>query len=230
MSLCLEAIMFVRSYMTPDPLTASPDTNFPQAMNLIRRHKIRCLPVLDEGRLVGIVVHADLLSNQPSPIATLRLNETYSLLETIRMRQIMSRPVITVEGDCPLEEAARIMVENNISSLPVMDGNKLVGIITETVVFKALVELLGGEQAGFRLTLRLPERIGGLADVTGRVAASGGNILALTTSRLLDETYRMVTIKETGADRETLLASLKETGAEVLDVRESARYQPRRFG
>jgi acetoin utilization protein AcuB len=222
--------MFVRSYMTPDPLTASPDTNFPQAMNLIRRHKIRCLPVLDEGRLVGIVVHADLLSNQPSPIATLRLNETYSLLETIRMRQIMSRPVITVEGDCPLEEAARIMVENNISSLPVMDGNKLVGIITETVVFKALVELLGGEQAGFRLTLRLPERIGGLADVTGRVAASGGNILALTTSRLLDETYRMVTIKETGADRETLLASLKETGAEVLDVRESARYQPRRFG
>jgi acetoin utilization protein AcuB len=135
-----------------------------------------------------------------------------------------------VEGDCPLEEAARIMVENNISSLPVMDGNKLVGIITETVVFKTLVELLGGEQAGFRLTLRLPERIGGLADVTGRVAASGGNILALTTSRLLDETYRMVTIKETGADRETLLASLKETGAEVLDVRESARYQPRRFG
>jgi len=222
--------MFVHSYMTPDPLTASPDTNFPQAMNLIRKHKIRCLPILDEDRLVGIVVHADLLSNQPSPVANLSLSETYSFLETIRMRQIMSRPVVTVEGDCPLEEAARIMVENTISSLPVMDGDRLVGIITETDVFKTLVELLGGELAGFRLTLRLAERIGGLADVTGRVAGLGGNILALTTSRLLDENYRVVTIKETGANREALIESLRETDAEVVDVRESTRYQPRRFG
>jgi len=215
--------------MTPDPLTASPDTNFPQAMNLIRRHKVRCLPILEKDRLVGIVVHADLLSNQPSPVANLSLSETYLFLESIRMRQIMSRPVITVEGDCPLEEAARIMVENTISFLPVMDGDWLVGIITETDVFKALVELLGGAQTGFRLTLHLPERIGGLADVTGRIAASGGNILALTTSRLLDESYRIVTIKETGANREALIESLRELDVEVLDVRESTRYQPRRF-
>ena len=222
--------MFVRSYMTPDPLTASPDTNFPQAMNLIRKHKVRCLPILDSERLVGIVVYADLLSNQPSPVANLSLSETYSFLETIRMRQIMSRPVVTVEGDCPLEEAARIMVENTISSLPVMDGDRLVGIITETDVFKALVELLGGEQAGFRLTLRLPERIGGLADVTGRIAASGGNILALTTSRLLEGSYRVVTIKETGADQEAMIESLVDTGAEILDVRQSAPYAPRFLG
>jgi acetoin utilization protein AcuB len=222
--------MFVRSYMTPDPLTASPDTNFPQAMNLIRKHKVRCLPILDSDRLVGIVVHADLLSNQPSPVANLSLSETYLFLESIRMRQIMSRPVITVEGDCPLEEAARIMVENTISSLPVMDGDRLVGIITETDVFKTLVELLGGEQAGYRLTLRLPERIGGLADVTGRIAALGGNILALTTSRLLEENYRVVTVKETGADQEALLESLRETDAEALDVRQSTPYTPRRFG
>ena len=174
--------MFVKTYMTPDPVTISPDTNFPQAMDLIRKHNIRRLPVTDKGRLVGIVVHADLLSTQPSPATTLSLYEIYSLIETIRMRQIMSRPVIAVEGDCPLEEAARIMVENTISCLPVMDGDKLVGIITETDVFKALVEVLGGSEAGLRFTLRLPDRVGELASITGRIAEAGGNIIAVTTS------------------------------------------------
>src|SRR5512147_1058007 len=124
--------MFVRSYMTRNPITVSPDANFPQAISLVRKHKIRHLPVLENDRLVGIVVEKDLLSNQPSPATTLSVYEIYSLLETLRVRQIMSRPVITVEGDCPVEEAARIMLENKISCLPVMEGEKLIGIITET--------------------------------------------------------------------------------------------------
>ena len=82
--------MFVGNYMTPDPVIVSPDTNFPQAMDMIRKHNIRRLPVVDKDRLVGIVVHTDLLSNQPSPATTLSLYEIYSLIETIRMRQIMS--------------------------------------------------------------------------------------------------------------------------------------------
>ncbi len=152
--------MFVRSYMTVDPVSVSPDDNFHQAMHTLRKRGVRHLPVLEKGRLVGIVVEKDLLTNQPSPATTLSLYEIYSLLETLRVRQIMSRPVITVEGDCPLEEAARIMVEHKISCLPVMDGEKLVGIITETDVFKALVEVLGGEEQGLRFVLRVPDRVG----------------------------------------------------------------------
>ena len=145
--------MFVKNFMTYNPVVISPDDNFPQAMNVIRKRKIRHLPVIERDKLVGIVVEKDLLSNQPSPATTLSLYEIYSLLETLRIRQIMSRPVITVAGDCPLEEAARIMVENKISCLPVMEGDKLVGIITETDVFKVLVEVLGGKEDGVRLTL-----------------------------------------------------------------------------
>jgi acetoin utilization protein AcuB len=222
--------MFVRNYMSPNPTTVEPDISFPEAMGILRRKKIRRLPVVEHDRLIGIVVEEDLLSNQPSPATTLSIHEMYALLERLRVRQIMSRPVITVEGVCPIEEAARIMVEHKIGCLPVMDGEKLVGIITETDIFKTLVEVLGGQETGIRLTLRLPDRVGELAKITSQIAQAGGNIIAVTTSRRLDDEQREVTVKESGADQDTLMDLLRESHAVVLDMRPSAKYQPRLFG
>ncbi len=222
--------MFVRSYMTPDPIGVGPDVAFPEAMGILRRQKIRRLPVLDKGRLIGIVVEKDMLSNQPSPATTLSIHEMYALLERLRVRQIMSRPVFTVQGDCPLEEAARIMVEQKIGCLPVMDGDRLVGIITETDIFKTLVEALGGQETGTRLTLRLPDRVGELAKISSDIAQAGGNIFAVTTSRLLDGSRREVTIKETGAEADKLMQSLQGGDVTIVDVRLSSPYQPRLFG
>ncbi len=222
--------MFVRTYMTQDPVFVSPEDTFPQAMNVMRKRKIRHLPVLESGKLVGVVVEKDLLTNQPSPATTLSLYEIYSLLETLRIRKIMSAPVITVEGDCPLEEAARIMAENKISCLPVMQGEDLVGIVTETDVFKVLVEILGGKEQGLRLTLRIAERVGELARITAGIASAGGNILALTTSRVLEDGRREVTIKETGADRQEMVRFLESGDFEVLDVQPTERYQAKLFG
>jgi acetoin utilization protein AcuB len=222
--------MFVRNYMSPNPFTVEPDISYPEAMGILRRKKIRRLPVVEHDRLIGIVVEEDLLSNQPSPATTLSIHEMYALLERLRVRQIMSRPVITVEGGCPVEEAARIMVEHKIGCLPVMDGEKLIGIITETDIFKALVEVLGGQETGIRLTLRLPDRVGELARITSQIAQAGGNIIAVTTSRLLDEAQREVTVKESGADQDALMALLRESQTVVQDMRPSAKYQPRLFG
>lgn len=222
--------MFVRDYMTLNPITVTPETTFPQALNVIRKEKIRHLPVIDNGRLVGIMVEKDLLSNQPSPATTLSVYEIYALIETLHVRQMMKSPVITVEGDCPIEEAARIMVENQISCLPIMDGNALVGIITETDIFKVLVNVLGGQQRGNRLTLRLPDRIGELAAASARIAEAGGNIFAVTTARSRASNKAEVTIKETGADREMLMKWLNESGIEVVDLRASEKYPPRLFG
>jgi acetoin utilization protein AcuB len=222
--------MFVRSYMTADPVCVSPDDNFHQATHVLRKRGIRHLPVLDNGKLVGVVVEKDLLTNQPSPATTLSLYEIYSLLETLRIRQIMSRPVITVEGDCPLEEAARIMVESKVSCLPVMEGEKLVGIITETDVFKSLVEVLGGEEEGLRFIFRVPDQVGQLALVSNRIAEAGGNILAVTTSRVQEDGMRQVMIKETGARREALLRLEQGTQVEVEDIRPTSRYEPHLFG
>jgi len=111
-----------------------------------------------------------------------------------------------------------------------MEGEKLVGIITETDIFKTLVEVLGGEETGTRLILRLPERVGELARATSQIAEAGGNIIAVTTSRILEDSQREVTIKESGADPETLKNLLKSSGTIVVDLRWSAQYQPRLFG
>lgn len=222
--------MFVKTYMTTNPVFVSPDDTFHQALHILRKQGVRHLPVLERDRLVGVVVEKDLLSNQPSPATSLSLYEIYSLLETLRVRQIMSSPAITVESDCPLEEAARIMVENKISCLPVMDGDKLTGIITETDVFEALVEILGGEETGLRLILRLPDRIGMLALAANRIAEAGANILAVTNTGLLGDGFREVMIKTSGAKPEDIRKLFEGTEMIVEEIRPTTRIEPRLFG
>jgi acetoin utilization protein AcuB len=222
--------MFVKNYMTVDPVTVSPDDNFHQAMHILRKRGVRHLPVMEKERLVGIVVEKDLLSNQPSPATTLSLYEIYSLLETLRVRQMMSRPVITVDGDCPLEEAARIMVEHKISCLPVMDGETLAGIITETDVFKALVEVLGGKEESLRFTLRMPDKVGQLAMIANRIADAGGNILAVTNTGVKADGFREVMIKATGANLNAMRSLEEGTEAQIVEIRKTSSVEPRLFG
>jgi acetoin utilization protein AcuB len=222
--------MFVRDYMTRNPITVTPETTFPQAIKAIRNNKIRHLPVVEDNKLVGLIVENDLLSNQPSQATTLSVFEIYALLDSLLVSKMMSRPVITVEGDCPIEEAARIMVENKISCLPVVDGNNLVGIITETDIFKSLVMVLGGKERGLRLTLRLPDKVGELAAISAKIAESGGNIVAITSSSHgLEGGLRDVTIKEAGADQEALVSWLRSSGIQVIDICQCEKYQPKLF-
>jgi len=222
--------MFVREYMTRDPLTITPETSHPDAMNLMRKHRIRRLPVVSKGKLVGIVSEQDLLSNQPSPATSLNVYEIVDLLSRLRAQDIMVKPVLTVEGDCPMEEAACIMVSKKIGCLPVMEGDKIVGIITETDIFRAFVEVLGGKEAGQRLVVRLPERVGELARLTADLADAGGNIVAITSSQVLEGRFRETTIKVTGLTPEALKAVLAKRSLELLDMRAFTLYEPRACG
>lgn len=222
--------MFVKNFMTKNPVTATPEISHPEAMNLLRKHKIRRLPIMDDGKLVGIVVEKDLLTNQPSPATTLSIYEIYSLLERLKVEQLMSMPVITVEGDCSMEEAARIMIEEKIGCLPVMDGKKLVGIITETDIFKVLTRILGGGEGGIRVTIEVPDRVGQLANVTKQIADAGGNIHAVTAIESADEENWEITIKEEGADESTLKEKFSLAKIKIIDIRKSASYTPRNFG
>lgn len=222
--------MFVRDYMTRDPITASPEVSHPDAVALMHKHHIRRLPVVSKGQLVGIVSEKDLLSNQPSPATTLSVYEIYSLLSRLRLEQMMTKPVVTVEGDCPMEEAACIMVSRKIGCLLVMDGESLVGIITETDVFRALVEVLGGNELGLRAVVRLPERVGELARVTAEIAQAGGNIVAVTSSHVLEGKYRDSTLKLTGISRDVLQELLQKHEVEVVDLRSMSSYEPRLCG
>lgn len=213
--------MLVGERMTHRPVTASHDMPLSEALELMRQEKIRRLPVLDKhGKLVGIVTEKDLLYASPSPATSLSIHELHFLLSRVTVADVMTKPVITVEEDTPLEEVARIMADKKVGSTPVMRGGNLVGIITETDVFKILIELLGARDKGIRLTLMVPERVGMLADLSRKIADLGGNIVALGTFQGDDPAHRLVTVKVQDIKNDALLTALEGLGIQVQHVRE----------
>ncbi len=220
--------MLVRERMTANPIVVNPDTLFEDALQLLRDKKIRRLPVVDkQGNLVGIVVEKDLLYASPSPATSLSVFEVHYLLSKLQVKDVMTKRVITVGEDCPLEEAARIMVDHKIGSLPIVRGRQVVGIITETDIFKTMAEALGGREKGLRIELRIPEVKGELAKMAGVIAGCGGNIIAMATFLASDAEHRELAFKVQGASRDELIPALQKAGGDVVDAREiTAEYQP----
>lgn len=208
--------MLVRHRMTRDPITVSPETSFPDAFRTIREEGIRYLPVVGKkGKLVGIVTQTDLLQASPSSATTLAVFEMNYLLAHLEVSEVMSSP-ITVSEDDPLEEAARIMVENKIGCLPVMRNSELVGIITETDIFKAFVETLGAGEAVLRLMLRVPNVPGELARMTAVIADLGGNLRSVASFHGDDSEHVYIIFRLDGVDEDVLLPALEEMGEEVV--------------
>jgi acetoin utilization protein AcuB len=206
--------------MTKRPITITEDTGIDKALELMHSEKVRRLPVLNkQGQLVGIVSELDLLKASPSPATSLSIYELPYLLSRIKMRDIMTKDVVTVTEDTPLEEAALIMAENKIGGMPVMRGDKLVGIITETDLFKIFLEMLGAREEGVRLSMLVPEEKGMLAKIAGKVAEMGGNIVAQGTIMGEDPTNRQLTIKVTDVPEEQLVSAMEELGLKILDAR-----------
>lgn len=215
--------MLVGERMTQPPVTITEDTSIDRALQLMREKRIRRLPVLDKhGKLVGMVSEKDLLYASPSPATTLSIYEVAYLLSRITVREVMSKELITVTEDTPLEEAARIMADNRIGGLPVVRGEQVVGIITETDIFKILLEMLGARTDGVRLSLLVPEGKGVLAKITARIAEVGGNILALGTTLGKDSAHREIIIRVSDVPKETLVQALQhlDLPVKVLDARE----------
>jgi len=133
----------------------------------------------------------------------------------------MSADVITVSPDVPLEEAARIMADNKIGGLPVVEDDQLVGIITETDIFKVFLEMLGARDKGLRITVEIPEQKGEMARVTTAIARLGGNIVALGSFLGEDPTTALVTVKVDDVSAEDLEAAMHELDLDIRDVRET---------
>ncbi|MDY7078884.1 MAG: CBS and ACT domain-containing protein [Chloroflexota bacterium] len=206
--------------MTKRPITVTEDTSVDKALQLMREEKVRRFPVVDKhGKLVGIVSEKDLLYASPSPATTLSVYEIPYLLSKIKMHNLMTKEVIAVSEDTPLEEAARIMADNKIGGLPVTRDGKLVGIITETDMFKLFLELFGARQEGVRLTMLVPEEKGTLAKIAAKIAELGGNILALGSIMGEDPTNYELTVKVADVPEEHLVSAMDDLGMKMLDVR-----------
>jgi acetoin utilization protein AcuB len=215
--------MLVRELMTPNPVTVQPDTSVPDALRLMRERKVRRLPVVDShGRLVGIVSDKDLLYASPSPATTLAVWEIPDLLGKLKIEKVMTHDVITVAEKTPLEEAARIMADKKIGGLPVMQGPDLVGIITETDLFKSLLELLGGRRPGVRLTVAVPAVKGELSKITTAIFEAGGNIVGIGMKGILGSygDTAEVMLKVQDVTHEKLVEAVRPVVGDILDVRD----------
>jgi acetoin utilization protein AcuB len=214
--------MTIGRRMTHNPITIKPNTPVTEAQNIMRREKIHRLPVVGKhDTLVGIVTEKDLLYASPSPASTLNVYEMTHLLAKLTVDKVMSGNVITVEEDTLLEDAARIMSDNNIGGLPVTRKGLLVGIITESDIFKILIEVLGARDQGVRVTTIVPEKPGELLEIAKAIFESGGNIISLGTFLADDSSESMLTLKVEGISTETLCEKLEPLVDEIIDVRET---------
>lgn len=131
----------VREWMSADPITVPKNYPIMEAHELMRERKIRRLPVVEDGRLVGILTLGDVRGAEPSEATSLSIYELNYLLSRLTVDRVMTHPVITVDHETTVDVAARMMLENKIAGLPVMDGERLVGIITESDIFRMVVKL-----------------------------------------------------------------------------------------
>jgi acetoin utilization protein AcuB len=212
--------MLVKDRMSHPAITVQPDLPIMEALRLMQQQAIRRLPVMQKGRLVGIVSEKDLLHASPSDATSLSVWEINYLVSKITVGNVMTRKVLTVVEDTAIEEAARIMVDNKIGGLPVMRDGQIVGLITETDLFKIFLELMGARDAGTRITALVPEKRGELAALTQAVAEAGGSFIAFGQFAGEDETNRTVTFKVAGLGSATVRACIAPFIVRLIDMRE----------
>ena len=175
--------MLVKDWMSKDPITINDDTSMMKAIHLMKQNRFRRLPVLQEGRLVGIVSDRDLKEASPSKATTLDVHELYYLLSELQVKDIMTRDPITVSPDDTVEHAAQLMLENTISGLPATDEKgAVVGILTHSDVFRAFMHITGILQGGVQFALRLEDRPGLIKEVVDLLRSKGARFVSLLTS------------------------------------------------
>jgi acetoin utilization protein AcuB len=223
--------MLVKERMSYPAITVHPEMPIQEALNLMREKRVRRFPVVDQrGRLSGIVSERDLLHAAPSDATSLSIWEVNYLVSKITVEKVMTRKVITITEDTPLEEAARIMADHKIGGLPVIRDGEVVGIVTETDLFKVFLEMLGAREPGVRLAVLVPRDPGELVALTQAVYKAGGKILGLGTFLGENSQNREVTMKVAGVELQALISGVEPIVERVMDVREHLLAGPAHSG
>jgi acetoin utilization protein AcuB len=212
--------MFVGERMSHPIISIDPDMPVHDALDMFKRERIRRAPVVKNGKLVGIVSDKDLLNASPSPASSLSVWEMNYLLSKITVSEVMTTNVLTVSENTPIEEAARIMADNKIGGLPVIRDGHVVGIITETDLFKIFLEFMGAREKGVRITALLEEKPGQLAKITKAISEAGGNFVAFGQFTGEDPSNRLVTFKVRNIKKDTAKDAIKDIAKEIWDVQE----------
>jgi len=212
--------MIIRDVMTKAPVTVTEDTNVTEAKALMTKNNFSKLPVLDKSkRVIGIITKNDIQKASPSDATTLDMYELSYVLSKLTVGKFMTKKVITVQETEVIEEAARLMVDNNIGCIPVMDDDVLVGIVTESDLFRLFTEIFGARNSGVRAVISMPDKPGMLAKITTQIAEIKGNLVSVVTREVKDKDVRRSTIKVTGITIDQMENILKSAEAEIIDLR-----------
>ncbi len=214
--------MLIKDWMTKDPITINDETSMIKAIHIMNEHRFRRLPVVSQGKLVGMVTDRDLKEASPSRATTLDVHELYYLLAELQVSEIMSKNPVSVSQDDTVEHAAQIMLEHTISGLPVVDaGGHLAGILTQSDIFRAFMHVSGILQGGAQFGLRLEDRPGIVKEVADLMRDRGGRLVSLMTYyRTPEGNTRDVYIRVKGLSPEAV-AEIKaelETRFEIIYV------------
>lgn len=211
--------MFVGDRMSRPVIFVSPDDSISDILVMLKKEHIRRAPVLKDGKLVGIVSERDLLNASPSSATTLSVWEMNYLISKVKIKNVMTKKVTTVTRDTPIEEAARIMADKKIGGLPVMDGERVVGMITETDLFKVFLELMGARDKGIRVTASIEDKPGELAKITKAIANAGGNFVSFGFFSGEDASTKILTFKVDGIKQAEIKSVLKDVIKKFWDIR-----------
>lgn len=214
--------MLVGERMSRSVISISPDLPIAEAMALMKREHIRRAPVVKDGQMIGIVSEKDLANAAPSSATSLSVWELNYLLSKVTIKEVMTKNVLTVTEDTPIEEAARLMADRKIGALPVCRNGAVVGIITETDLFKIFLELMGVRDQGVRVTAQVSDEPGTLAHLTKAIADAGGNFVAFGQFAGESVASRLVTFKVTGVTEEQVTTAITPYVLRISHIKEGA--------
>jgi len=175
--------VLVKEWMTSDVVTIDEDTSMMKAFQIMKENSIRRLPVMRQGKLIGIVTDRDIKDASPSKATTLVIHELYYLLSELKIKDIIKKNIITIGPEETVEKATVKMLEHRISGLPVVDDSgSVVGIITQRDISKVLVSLSGIYRGGIQLAFNLEDRPGSIKEVADMIREHGGQMVSILTS------------------------------------------------
>jgi len=223
--------MRVKNLMTPSPIVANLETNYNEALRLMKKNNINHLPIVDnKGRPIGLVTTGGMLRATPSPVTTLNVYEIATMLDNVTMGSIMVSPVLAVDESCSITNAANFMLKNRIDSLLITREDTLVGIITAADIFKAFVDITGGSQSGTRIEAKLPNQKGHLAPFIQALSNAGSFIVSLAISNESPD-YGYIDVKERGGNEDEIRKEIEKLGyVEIVNFRQSDSDKLLTFG
>jgi acetoin utilization protein AcuB len=211
--------MLVNYWMNKQVVTIDAKDSMNNAIHLFKKHNIKMLPVIEQGKLVGIVTDRDIKRSSASDVTSLEIHELLYLISKIKIKDIMTKNPITVPLDYSIEETAEVLLKHNISGVPVIDQyGDVVGTITQNDIFRTIISLTGVERKGIQFGLEVEDRPGSIRDVEDTIREYGGRMASILTSYdLAPEGFRRLYIRMYGIDR-FRLNKLKDSLREIATL------------